>query len=303
MPAPLRASSLSALRELQQQARKQVDADSSGTPIKTDPNPSGASLATGESARRRPHRFFPPGTSTGRPDTAQATHLTEPVVDPLPGTATANHPGSPPRALNTAGPAEAKQTGIPSPDSSTAQQLAPDDIALFRRVVQSVTPATKSDRALLPPTPEATPGQLQQRRQHAMGQPIRHALDVSDQYAPARLDHDDTLFLQSGQGPHLIKGLKKGKWPIQASLDLHGSKLDEARERMERFIQTCRDHHIRCVRIVHGKGYGSKGGDPVLKETVRRWLSQLAVVQAYVECAEADGGAGAVQVLLSKQQP
>lgn len=133
-----------------------------------------------------------------------------------------------------------------------------------------------------------------------MGQPVNPALDVSDHYTSARIHHNDTEFLQSGHGPHLIKGLKKGKWPIQASLDLHGANLDEARERMDRFIQSCRDHRIKCVRIVHGKGHGSRNGDAVLKETVRRWLSQLAVVQAYVECAEPEGGAGAVLVLLSK---
>lgn len=178
--------------------------------------------------------------------------------------------------------------------------LHADDIALFRRTVKSVTPAPRNNRVVLPPVAAATSTQLQQRRQHAMGQRVVASLDVSDQYASASLDHNDAVFLQTNQGPHLIKALKKGKWPIEASLDLHGATLDEARERMDRFIQSCREHHIRCVRIVHGKGYGSKGGDPVLKDTVRRWLSQLAVVQAYIECSEPDGGAGAVLVLLSK---
>jgi DNA-nicking Smr family endonuclease len=52
------------------------------------------------------------------------------------------------------------------------------------------------------------------------------------------------------------------------------------------------------VRIVHGKGYGSKDGEPVLKQTIRRWLTQMEAVSAYAECSERDGGAGAVQVLL-----
>ncbi|HEY9571743.1 MAG TPA: Smr/MutS family protein, partial [Pusillimonas sp.] len=108
----------------------------------------------------------------------------------------------------------------------------------------------------------------------------------------------DSRYLRRGHGPDLIKGLQRGKWPIGASLDLHGSTLEQARERLDRFLQSCLAHQIKCARIVHGKGYGSKDGEPVLKQTIRRWLSQIASVIAYVECSEQDGGAGAVYVLL-----
>jgi len=176
------------------------------------------------------------------------------------------------------------------------------DIALFRRVVESVARSAPDNRVQLPPVPPAPAAQLKQRRLHAMGKPASVASKVSDHYAPAQLDQDDTAFLRAGHGPDLVKGLRRGKWLPGASLDLHGSTLDDARDRLDRFIQSCREHQIRCVRIVHGKGYGSKGGDPVLKETVRRWLGQLDAVQAWVESDEANGGAGAVLVLLEKQK-
>ena len=119
---------------------------------------------------------------------------------------------------------------------------------------------------------------------------------LSDDYAPAT--GDDSRYLKAGHGTDVLKHLQRGKWPVGASLDLHGSTLEDARERFERFLASCLDHDIKCVRIVHGKGHGSPEGDAVLKTTVRRWLTQLDEVLAYIECAEADGGAGAVQVLL-----
>lgn len=125
---------------------------------------------------------------------------------------------------------------------------------------------------------------------------------VSDRFAPNATHYDDTEFSRGGQGPHLTKGLRKGKWPVQATLDLHGATVEDARGRLDGFLQACMEHQMRCVRIVHGKGYGSKNGNAVLKETVRRWLTQLAAVLAYVECAESDGGSGAVLVLLRKAQ-
>jgi DNA-nicking Smr family endonuclease len=96
----------------------------------------------------------------------------------------------------------------------------------------------------------------------------------------------------------LLRGLRRGKWRPQAILDLHGSTEDQAHERLDRFVATCVEHDIRCVCIVHGKGIGSRHGTPVLKSAVRLHLCRLQAVQAWVQCAEPDGGAGAVSVLL-----
>ncbi|MBB5214947.1 Smr/MutS family protein [Parapusillimonas granuli] len=180
------------------------------------------------------------------------------------------------------------------------ETLPQEDAELFRRAVKSVIRLKRSDRAVLPPVPLAPAALLAERRARAMGRDAPPAPRISDQYSPPGIERDDSSYLRPGCGPDLLRDLRRGKWPIGASLDLHGSTLDEARERLDRFLQSCRLHQLRCVRIVHGKGYGSKDGEPVLRQTIRRWLSQLEAVQAYVECSEQDGGAGAVQVLLQK---
>src|SRR5690606_14169984 len=264
---------------------------------KTRTSTGSSTLAEGSSAststRKRPHRFIPPGSGPVLPRAASETRPLRRDGDSTAPTHSASNsmPSPSTAAVSTQCTARA-----PSPGAS----LSGDDIALFRRVVESVTPSSGNDRVQLPPTSSATPAQLALRRQHAMGRPAKSAATVSDHYTSAQLEQDSTAFLRAGHGPDLVKGLRRGKWPVGASLDLHGCTLDDARDRLDRFVQSCRDHEIRCVRVVHGKGHGSKNGDPVLKDTVRRWLSQLEVVQAWVECDEANGGAGAVLALLEK---
>ncbi|MGB3287667.1 MAG: Smr/MutS family protein [Burkholderiaceae bacterium] len=177
--------------------------------------------------------------------------------------------------------------------------LSREDALLFRRAMKTVQPIKDARRIILPAPRDSAAGEIfRQRRERAVGlEPVRLPR-TSDHYSPATTEGDDSRYLRPGHGPDLIKSLKRGKWPIGASLDLHGSTLEQGRERLDRFLESCMAHEIRCVRIVHGKGYGSKDGEPVLKQTIRRWLTQIAGVIAYVECSEQDGGAGAVQVLL-----
>jgi len=52
------------------------------------------------------------------------------------------------------------------------------------------------------------------------------------------------------------------------------------------------------VRVIHGKGNGSPGREPVLKAKVKSWLVQKKDVIAFTQARAADGGAGAVMVLL-----
>ena len=66
------------------------------------------------------------------------------------------------------------------------------------------------------------------------------------------------------------------------------------------YIQDCKRKKIRCIRIIHGKGYGSKNKEPVLKKKVRNWLMQKDEVIAYSEALRHDGGSGAVIVLLKE---
>lgn len=212
---------------------------------------------------------------------------------------------------------------IKAPAATPAFELSEADRRLFLQAVRHVERIKDPGRVLLPPVAVAPDAILEEKRKRAAGleaaAPVKRKREskgdepqkssgkggrptqnrpLSDNYAPATHDQDDSRYLKAGHGSDILKDLKRGKWMIGASLDLHGATLEDARDRFDRFLTSCLTHDVRCVRIVHGKGYGSRNGDAVLKTTVRRWLTQVDEVIAYTECSEADGGAGAVQVLL-----
>ncbi|WP_422843694.1 Smr/MutS family protein [Acidovorax sp. M2(2025)] len=138
--------------------------------------------------------------------------------------------------------------------------------------------------------------------------PVQHWLDeervlresISDEFdVSTLLDVDDQLsFRRTGIGRDVTHKLRAGHWSIQRQLDLHGLRTDEAREALGNFIRLAHRTGLRCVRVVHGKGLGSPGKTPVLKGRVQRWLVQKKEVLAFVQARPADGGAGALVVLL-----
>jgi DNA-nicking Smr family endonuclease len=109
----------------------------------------------------------------------------------------------------------------------------------------------------------------------------------------------DEIQVLTGIGPDVLRRLRRGDWAIQAQLDLHGLRRDQAREQLAAFVRECHRLGRRCVRVVHGKGLGSPGKTPVLKSKVHSWLVQKAQVLAFVQAKPSEGGAGALVVLLA----
>ena len=110
--------------------------------------------------------------------------------------------------------------------------------------------------------------------------------------------NEELVFVRSGVPTATLKKMRRGGWAIRGELDLHGHTGDEARMALITFLNRCHIEDRRCVRIIHGKGYGSKNRLPVLKNKVRHWLMQREDVLAFCQAPTADGGSGAVIVLL-----
>lgn len=147
------------------------------------------------------------------------------------------------------------------------------------------------------PEPARTPARPLQR-EHDENQALRATLcDPVD--ADTLLETDEALsFRRPHIGADVLRKLRRGGWVIQAQVDLHGLARDAARERLAGFIHDALRRGLRCVRVVHGKGLGSPGRQPVLKARVPRWLAQHDRVLAFAQARAVDGGAGALVVLL-----
>ena len=115
----------------------------------------------------------------------------------------------------------------------------------------------------------------------------------------ADIENGDLItFKRSGLPTDVLRKLKRGQWIVQASLDLHGLTTEGARTELGRFLAIARHSGIRCVRIVHGKGTRSPNNVAVIRNKVRLSLSRRDEVLAFCDAAPADGGTGAVIVLL-----
>ncbi|MGV2288861.1 Smr/MutS family protein [Trinickia sp. YCB016] len=178
--------------------------------------------------------------------------------------------------------------------AQTAREAAAD-ANLFRREIGEVAPLKAPPRAPSVRTPPPPLPVQTQRDEEA----VLHEA-ISDEFDPeVLLETDESLsYCRPGVSQDVVKKLRRGDWIVQAQLDLHGMRRDEAREALAEFIRESGKRGLRCLRVIHGKGLGSIGKEPVLKGKVRAWLVQKAEVIAFCQARPHDGGAGAVLVLL-----
>ena len=171
---------------------------------------------------------------------------------------------------------------------------------LFALTVGAVVPLRKPAPV---PRPRARPPAIARQRERDEAAVMLEA--ISDEFdVQSLLDTDDALSYRSANiGPEVVRKLRRGVWAIQAQLDLHGLRRDEARERLNHFVHEARRNGLRCVRVIHGKGNGSPGREPVLKSKVKSWLVQKKEVIAFTQARASDGGNGALLVLLGPAAP
>jgi DNA-nicking Smr family endonuclease len=165
----------------------------------------------------------------------------------------------------------------------------------FSRAVGPVQRLPDKGRTVRAPVAvEPIPRQRIADEAQALASSLSDDLDVT-----TLLDTDaDLAFRREGIGADVLSRLRRGHWSVQRHLDLHGMTREIARDALSQFIRHAERDGLRCVRVVHGKGNGSPGREPVLKGKVRAWLVQKSEVIAFAQASASDGGHGAVLVLL-----
>ena len=203
-------------------------------------------------------------------------------------------------ALKTALQKNAQEAAEREAQARAAAQQAERERNLFAHSVGRVQTLQPTRRAeLSKPTPAPEP------RQQALDEKAVLAASLSDEFdVDSLLETDDTLsYRRADIGPDVLNKLRRGGWAIQAEIDLHGLRRDEARDQLAAFVRTMAQRGLRCLRVVHGKGNGSPGREPVLKAKVRSWLVQKQEVIAFVQARASEGGNGALIVLLRPKPP
>lgn len=170
-----------------------------------------------------------------------------------------------------------------------------DPAALFRDAVGPVRRLPDTPAPPAPPKPRAVPRMAQRDDDDARDEFQR----LLDDHTP--LEAGDALsFRRDDISPRTLRRLARGDYAAQGELDLHHASAAQAELMLRAFLQQARREGIGCVRIVHGKGRNS-AGMPVLKNLVDRMLRQRADVLAFHSTPPAQGGTGAVLVLLRAQ--
>jgi DNA-nicking Smr family endonuclease len=176
----------------------------------------------------------------------------------------------------------------------------PEDDNLFRQEVADAVVLPPANRAV-PTRPRVKPVPLQRLKdeEQVLIDSLADPWGILDQGGRDSIESGEELFfVRPGVPAAALRKLKRGGWVIQAELDLHGLRSDEARIVLAGFLVQCARNDCRCVRIIHGKGLRSKNREPVLKHKLRHWLMQREDVLAFCQARPADGGSGAAIVLL-----
>lgn len=169
-----------------------------------------------------------------------------------------------------------------------------DDNKLFHETMRGVKRLEPHGRAALP---RRRPRPMPRQRVPDDDRAREEMLIVDKEDAEVETA-DELYFVRSGLQHSLLRKLRRGQFPVGAELDLHGMTVEQARQALAWFFGDCRASGVRCVRIVHGKGLSSLGRKPVLKSRLNGWLQRNEEVLAFCSARPADGGTGAVYVLL-----
>ncbi len=174
-----------------------------------------------------------------------------------------------------------------------------DDLELFRQAVGPVRPVAAAPAPPEGPKPRPR-ARMRERDEASAASEFRLALDEHLLGAGDVLSHcTDRL------PPGTFRRLKRGELSAQEELDLHGLDAAQAQSLLREFLADARKHGVGCVRIIHGKGRGAaeldSSGAPILKNLVDRVLRHRADVLGFHSAPPAQGGTGAVVVLLAKR--
>ena len=177
-----------------------------------------------------------------------------------------------------------------------SSDISDEDSALFRKSVCDAMPLKQDSFIADKPRPKAHPAKTE-----ADNLSVIKEMCTADFNSSLLERGDELLYTSSGVQNNILKKLRRGHYKIEAELDLHGMVVDSAKIALIDFFKECSTHSRRCVKIIHGKGLGSINKQPILKNKLNQWLQKTDIAQAFCSARPADGGTGAIYLLLKRK--
>ena len=182
-------------------------------------------------------------------------------------------------------------------DHAAANDIADDDSALFRTLIGPVRALSGQVE-----TPVLAPKPALRARQFELDEAAVRSELLDNPFDPGTIEVGDEIhYLKAGQPQRLLTRLRRGQFSIRSEIDLHQMTAPVAREAITGFLDEAIRHREHCVRIVHGKGLRSDARGPVLKRLTEQLLRRRGDVLAFSSALPAQGGTGAVLVLLARR--
>lgn len=169
--------------------------------------------------------------------------------------------------------------------------LSKEDYQLFLEAMADTRPlALMQNRHIQRPKQKPLPRKGKKIHQQEL-------LDHADDIAELRTN-EQLVFLRPGLHKQVLRKLRRGNYQIEDEIDLHGLTQQHAENLILEFIAHAVHDQLKCIRIIHGKGLRSNNSSPVLKTLCNHLLRRHPAVIAFVSAKPADGGSGALCVLL-----
>jgi DNA-nicking Smr family endonuclease len=169
-------------------------------------------------------------------------------------------------------------------------EIDEEDKTLFRSTMRGVKPLSHTKITVQETlTPKLRKKKIEEHNPNPLNLFYREGED--------EVSGDDMLEFHRGGLQHkVLRKLRRGQYNVEATLDMHGMRVTEAKEALNYFILHCLKNGIRHALIIHGKGHGTT--KPALKNKLNQWLRQVDHVLAFCSATLQEGHTGAVYVLL-----
>lgn len=169
-------------------------------------------------------------------------------------------------------------------------RISDHDADMFRELVEGITPLKQDKIQLKASSSKQKPTELQQQQNSS--KQASAEFHFSDGFE-AHFEQQHTLkYVKPGADSHEVKRLRRGEYPPELILDLHGYKRQDAKLEIAALIHEAQKRHHHCVCIVHGLG------NMILKKAVPSWLVQHPAILGFHQAPLEWGGNGAILVLI-----